>query len=500
MVSSYWGTIRAWPSLSQNISAWAAPRSHEENERSLPLCATIFPRTTSSTTTSRCRAGTPTSSSSARILVVVALEVKDWRLQTIARTAPDGVVIKTADGEYVARHPLQQARDYILTTVDLLKQRPVLRADDRLCCGWGYGAVLPSLKTADIRTPSLFGPTLEEVLGPGLVLTADDLTAERLLPRLRALLPPWAKRPAALTPDQMDEIRAVLYPEIRVGWGLTSAEILRVMDLRQEQLARSLGGGHQLLRGVAGSGKTVVLACRARYLREKNPTWRILVLCFNRTLADFLRHEIGADDRLDVMTFHAWCRRELQHANITMPTPPERGRHWQKYWEEVPRLLLDAYGEGHAAGGTYQAILVDEGQDFAGDWYRAILKALDPVTNSLFIALDSSQNIYQRKVTWREIGVQIVGHSRVLRINYRNTRPILAVPGHQRARFEPDRHARTGRGVRGARSGGERRTDARGPPARVQPGEPALRFGLDPQPAVASGASRRHPHPWTQPA
>lgn len=359
-------------------------------------------------------------------LGIVVLEVKDWRLRTIAATSADGVLIKTDDGEHLARHPLHQARDYILRTVDLLKQRPSLRAGDRLSCGWGYGAILPSLKTADIQTPSLLGPTLEEALGVGLILTADDLVADRLLPRLRALLPPWAERLPALTPGQVDEIRATLYPEIRVGWGRSDADVLEVMDREQERLARSLGDGHRLLRGVAGSGKTVTLICRARHLRERHPSWRILVLCFNRVLADFLRQTIGADDHLDVRTFHAWCTRELRRAGITMPPPPERGQPWHEYWEGVPQLLLQAYAEGRAVTGTYQAILVDEGQDFADDWYRLILGALDAESNSLFIALDSSQNIYRRKVSWREIGVQAAGRSRVLRVNYRNTRPILA--------------------------------------------------------------------------
>ena len=134
---------------------------------------------------------------------------------------------------------------------------------------------------------------------------------------------------------------------------------------------------------------------------------------------------IGADDRLEVLTFHAWCARELRRAKIPLPPTPERGAAWHEYWEQVPTLLLDAYSAGTARAGTYQAILVDEGQDFANDWYRAVLKALDPATNSLLVALDSSQNIYKRKISWRELGLQVIGHSRILRINYRNTRPIL---------------------------------------------------------------------------
>ena len=69
---------------------------------------------------------------------------------------------------------------------------------------------------------------------------------------------------------------------------------------------------------------------------------------------------------------------------------------------------------------------MDEGQDFADDWYRTLLRALDLTTSSLFIVLDSSQTVYKRKVSWRDIGIQIAGRARVLRVNYRNTRPILS--------------------------------------------------------------------------
>ena len=358
-------------------------------------------------------------------LGVVVLEVKDWRLKSIVGARPDGVVIKTSDGEHVLRSPVPQAREYTFKIVDFLKRRPRLRNGERLCCGWGFGAVLPLLGSDDVATPSLFGPSLEDALGPGLVLTGDDLTAERLLPRLRRLVSERVLHTSRLSPAQVDEIRAVLYPEIRVGWAHDDAQLLEVMDREQECLAKSLGDGHRLVRGVAGSGKTIVLMCRARHLRELHPDWRILVLCFNRVLAAHLARVIGADDRLQILTFHSWCARELRRTTVAMPPAPERGQAWHEYWERVPTLLLDAYAAGQAQAGTYQAILVDKGQDFANDWYRVILKALDPASNSLFVAVDSSQNIYQRKVSWRELGVEIVGRSRVLRVNYRNTRPIL---------------------------------------------------------------------------
>ena len=199
-----------------------------------------------------------------------------------------------------------------------------------------------------------------------------------------------------------------------------------MMDLEQERLARTLGDGHRLLRGVAGSGKTIVLICRVRYLLAQHPDWKILVVCYNRVLARFL-HRTIRDKRVEVLTFDAWCLQQLGAAGVDVPEPAGRGPQWDEFWvETVPKLLSQAFNEGRVPAGAYQAILVDEGQDFADNWYRLLLRALDPETNRLFIALDSSQNIYRRRISWRSLGIQIAGHTKVLKRNFRNTRPILA--------------------------------------------------------------------------
>ena len=359
-------------------------------------------------------------------LGLIVLEVKDWRLKSILEVKADQIRLRQGDGELDVLNPVRQVRGYLLRTVDALKRSPRLCVDNQLCCGWGAGVVLPYFTPDEIRQPSLFGPSLEEALGAGLVLTGSDLTLEALLPRLRKLLPARKPTRRVLDPQQLDEIRSVLHPEIRIGWGATGTEIVRVMDLEQERLARSLGDGHRLLRGVAGSGKTIVLISRARYLREQHPDWRLLVVCYNRVLADTLRTVIN-DERAEVSTFHAWCTRQLKAASIELPEPPGRGQQWDDFWvETVPQLLSEAFDAGRVPTGSHQAILIDEGQDFADNWYRLLLRALDPQANRLFIALDSSQNIYRRRISWRALGIQITGRTRVLRRNYRNTRPILS--------------------------------------------------------------------------
>ena len=73
-----------------------------------------------------------------------------------------------------------------------------------------------------------------------------------------------------LSLPQVDRIRWHMFPEVRIGVqadlfdeaGQTCTEIpdlIRVMDLQQEQLARSLGEGHRVIHGVAGLGKTLIL-------------------------------------------------------------------------------------------------------------------------------------------------------------------------------------------------------------------------------------------------
>jgi hypothetical protein len=359
-------------------------------------------------------------------LGLVVLEVKDWRLKRILEVTADRVRLRQTEGELEVWNPVRQVRNYLLRIVDALKRRPRLGVDNQLCCGWGGGVILPYLTADEVRRPSLFGPSLEATLGSGLVLTGADLAPEALLPRLRGLVPARGAARGSLDAEQLDEIRSVLHPEIRIGWSATGDEIVRVMDREQERLARTLGDGHRLLRGVAGSGKTIVLICRTRHLLAQHPDWRMLVLCYNRVLAGLLRTAIR-DERVEVSTFHAWCARQLKAAAVDVPEPPGRGEQWDDFWvETVPQLLSQAFDEARVPAALYQAILVDEGQDFADSWYRLLLRALDPVANRLFIALDSSQNIYRRRITWRSLGIQISGRTRVLKRNYRNTKPILS--------------------------------------------------------------------------
>lgn len=92
-------------------------------------------------------------------------------------------------------------------------------------------------------------------------------------------------------------------------------------------------------------------------------------------------------------------------------------------WADVPHLVLQGMDEGKISTGIYDAILIDEAQDFAPVWIEVIKRLLKPEGGLLFLADDPSQSIY-RYYSWREKGVPVVGRTRWLRIPYRNTREI----------------------------------------------------------------------------
>ncbi|GAB4214580.1 MAG: hypothetical protein OHK0012_12910 [Synechococcales cyanobacterium] len=234
---------------------------------------------------------------------LIVVEVKDWSLDTLQQLDPETATILTATGTVKTANPLRQARDYVLTLVNLLKRDPELVFPvasphaGQLQVPYGYGVFLAGIRRQDFQRLNL-----GDVLDDHLVICKDELRpADIFQERLLAFLPYRFQQ--SLSEQQRDRIRWHLFPEIRiiaqqpslfatVPESMPSSDVIRVMDLQQEQLARSLGEGHRVIHGVAGSGKTMILTFRCQYLAAvvNKP---ILVLCFNVALSAKLSQVIG---------------------------------------------------------------------------------------------------------------------------------------------------------------------------------------------------------------
>ena len=213
-------------------------------------------------------------------------------------------------------------------------------------------------------------------------------------------------------------------------------DIMRVMDLQQEQLARSLGDGHRVIHGVAGSGKTMILGYRAEHLAQtQGPGSKpILVLCYNEPLAVKLAAHMegkGLQDRVHCVHWDKWTRTQLVAYNQALPpsnTP--RSRLFAEFTERV----IAGVDKGHIPAGQYHAVLIDEGHDFAPEWLKLVTQMVDPHTNSLLLLYDDAQSIYRRSgkigFSLKSVGIQASGRTTILKINYRNTKQILQL-AHQ---------------------------------------------------------------------
>jgi superfamily I DNA and RNA helicase len=210
-----------------------------------------------------------------------------------------------------------------------------------------------------------------------------------------------------------------------------SKDKIKLLDEEQEELARELGEGHRLIFGVAGSGKTILLIARARYLAIRNPTWNILVLCYNRLLRNLLFHLLNPQDYeadINISTFHSWARGYILSGNDDFSRiyedaeakAEQRGDLSEFFQEFVPKLLLEKLKTQDNNYFQYDAILIDEAQDFEEEWFKGIIELLNPKTNSLLITCDGLQGIYARKrFTWSSVGIQARGRVRRFEKSYR---------------------------------------------------------------------------------
>lgn len=373
---------------------------------------------------------------------LLILEVKDFRLSTIVTADKDQwTILDSASGEpKPIQSPFAQARHYAHAVLDALRADKRLvhsegRRQGEVVFAWSYGVVLPNITRKQFTDAQL-----GEAIAPHRVVCSDEMTdsvdAETFQSRLWEMFP--YERYHTLSLPQLDRVRWIMFPQVRVQtqgalFDDNDAEaelpdIMRVLDLQQEQLARSLGNGHRVIHGVAGSGKTMILGYRAEYLaKASTPASKpILILCFNEPLGVKLASVMdakGLSDRVHVRHFHSWCHRQL--TTYGQALPPQGGG----FYEGLVGNVIRAVERSQIPGGQYQAVMIDEGHDFAPEWLKLITQMVDPATNSLLVLYDDAQSIYERtrskQFSFKSVGIQAQGRTTILKINYRNTRQIL---------------------------------------------------------------------------
>ena len=373
---------------------------------------------------------------------LLVLEVKDWRLDSIVSADKLKVELLTSRGVVREWSPLEQARSYTLDVIRTLERDGELlfpedhRFKGKSILPFGFGIVFTNI------TRKQFDQTdLKEVLAENLCVFRDEMTEgtdpEAFRSRLWRMVPRRLGEPLSM--PQFDRLRTLLFPEVRIRQIALpldetmapepSDRTLAVMDMHQEQIARSLGDGHRIIRGVAGSGKTLILAFRAEYL-ARAATKPVLLLCYANGIAGRLEDSMqdrGVEDRVQVLTFHSWCYRMLRTYGIPVPSERDHPDYQERLAASVSEVVK-AVDQGHIPAAQYEAVLIDEAHDFEPQWLALATKMVDPRTKALMVVYDDIQAIYKGRArpVWSQLGIDAKGRTTVLKINYRNTAQILA--------------------------------------------------------------------------
>jgi superfamily I DNA and RNA helicase len=288
--------------------------------------------------------------------------------------------------------------------------------------------VFPNINKYEYRRQKL-----EKVIDTGKAFFWDDLHSDSDICRdnsgkcfREALSQMFQPRfPFKLTGIEYHHLKQLLFPVVRIGQPerntcayIDPSERCNVLDDSQEAVARKCASGQHMVTGPSGSGKTLILAHKAAFLKQYNPgIQNTLFVCYNITLVNYIKRLLSekgialGPEGVEVYHFFELCSKILGEE---VQYEKEAGEYYEVVVEEtLSRLQTD--------GVKYDAILVDEGQDFTDGMIDLVFALLNDETNNLTIALDEGQNIYGRNLTWQKEGekppVRIESVSKV----YRNT-------------------------------------------------------------------------------
>jgi len=181
------------------------------------------------------------------------------------------------------------------------------------------------------------------------------------------------------------------------------------LDRQQSSAVIETVDGVQRIRGLAGSGKTIILALKVAYLHAKNPEWKIAVTFNTRSLKEQFRkyirmfsfeHLNEEPNWKNIDIIHAWgttssegiyyniCKdHNIEYIDFTTAS-----RLTPIYGKEFDRVCEKAISEISEFKLKYDLIVIDEAQDFSKEFLRMCYNILK-VPKRLVYAYDELQSL-----------------------------------------------------------------------------------------------------------
>jgi len=276
-----------------------------------------------------------------------------------------------------------------------------LVGNPRVC----HGVALP-----DVEVLGAIGMHPRALFLDGIDLRDSAKSMERLLTHWGLQQTPLATRQVQAIVQRLAPTRTI-QRTLRLDVADSEAEILELTDRQREAFRILRRTRRGIVLGSAGTGKTLLALEKARQMAADGAA--VLLTCFNAPLAAWLEELTAGVEGITVASFHSLCFRTASTAGLPIPIQPS-----EEWWErEAANLLASAAGADTTP--RFDALVVDEAQDFANDWLTALQLLLSaPDDAPVFLFADEHQQLFRKGLTlpdWPQF---------VLDLNCRNTRPI----------------------------------------------------------------------------
>ncbi|MBN1151708.1 MAG: NERD domain-containing protein [Dehalococcoidia bacterium] len=318
----------------------------------------------------------------------------------------DGARARWYQDEKPIRDPFDQARANKYKLGDFIRERlgrsmPVSLAH-AVCFPNSYAepSVLPPEASREIL---INGRDLDDVAAAiGRVYDAskpfDRALSDKEVEALHQAIMPYCEYGVALV-ERIEQAERKIFT--------LTEEQCRLLDFIRNRRAA-------LIQGCAGSGKTVMAIKKAQELAAAGN--KVLLLAFNQLIGERLKESVQDSILVKASTYHDFCLEMLEKAGAV----PGGGRDDHFYTRLVPQAFEMLASQGVE---QYDAIIVDEGQDFRRDYWTSLGHMLQD-GGYYYIFYDPDQNVFGT-----EMEFPIKDEPFVLTDNCRNTRSICEYVG-----------------------------------------------------------------------
>ena len=190
----------------------------------------------------------------------------------------------------------------------------------------------------------------------------------------------------------------------------------------------------QKIKGVVGSGKTTTLVARAveaykRILKETdNP--KILILTFNITLKNYIHDKLNQVPEefdwksFDILNYHSLINSVLNNIGIDIIIDNIQKEYISAYLDKKYYSNIQLFEENKNKIQKYDAILIDEIQDYKYEWFEILKKYILKENGEYILFGDEKQNIYARETEDKKVKTNIPGAFNLLKECYRSDQKV----------------------------------------------------------------------------